>query len=126
MSEAVHPSVPDPEALAARLRAKDEGALAQAYRICFGGEVGRYVLAHILAEAGIGQVRGPDMGGEARAFWDGRMATAITIMNRAGADEASAAVTVLSESDKLEGRNDERSADGFGGADRNPGDWIGD
>lgn len=110
MSEAIRPSVPDPEGLIARLRAEEPEALQAAYRIAFGGEVGRFVLAHILAQGGSGQPRGPDMGGEARAWWDGKMALAIEIMTLAGFDRFDAAVTTLAQSDQMEGRDHERSS----------------
>ncbi|WP_332772944.1 hypothetical protein [Phenylobacterium sp.] len=120
MSEA-RPIIPDPEGLIAALRRRDEGALAQAYRICFGGEIGRFVLASILADAGLGAVRGGDFTGEARAYHDGRLDNALTIMNRAGFDQFSATTTVLDESDQLKGRDDERSSGAFGGPDADPG-----
>lgn len=115
MTEAVHPSVPDAEGLIARLRAQEPEALQAAYRIAFGGEVGRYVMAHILADAGLARHRGRDLGGEARAYIDGGVDRALAIMKLAGFDEADAAVTTLSMSDQMEGRNHERSS--FSGPD---------
>jgi hypothetical protein len=95
----------DAQALIAGLRARDEKALEQAYRLTFGTEWGRQVLAHVLFEAGVGAERGPELRGKQRAWADGHAACAQRIMRRAGFDEASAAVMVLS--DQLEGRDDE-------------------
>jgi hypothetical protein len=118
VSEAVHPSVPDPEGLIARLRAEEPEALQAAYRIAFGGEIGRYVMAHILADAGLARHRGWEPSGERRAYHDGGVDRALAIMKLAGFDQYDAAVTTLSMSDQMQGREHERSS--FSGPDERP------
>lgn len=116
MSEAIHPS--EPEDLAARLRAGDDEALTQAYGICFGGQVGRIVLAHILRTAGLGKSRNHEIGLEGRAYEDGRLDNALEIARRAGFDQAAVIATELSTSYQMEGRTHERTSEPFGGPDR--------
>lgn len=119
----VRPSIPDPEGLAARLAVQDPEALGEAYRLVFTGEIGRFVLAHILADAGVGQPRGPEMGARERMYQDGRQDQALQIMNRAGFEQRSAVVAVLDESNQLKGRDDERAAE-FGRPDEHPGEFL--
>lgn len=106
--------------LAARLRAAPgrPEEVAQAYAIVFGGPLGRFVLAHILREAKVGEQRSRDLGGKARAFMDGAAFVALAIAEHAKFDAAAVAVSLLDDSEPLRGRDDERDDGHFGRPDR--------
>lgn len=95
----------DRAAVIARLRKGDEAELALAYRRTFGTDEGRFVLASILAEAGVGRKFGGDADAVQIAFHQGAHDCALEIMERAGFDPASAVLTVMTG--HLEGRDDE-------------------
>ena len=95
--EAEEPALPafDTAALVARLKADDEEALAQAYRLTFGTEWGRYVLAHILSEGGVGRKFHGRLEGKDLAYHQGAHDFALEIFDRAGHGPADAVVTVM-------------------------------
>lgn len=101
----------DAHALIARLRAGDEAAFAEAYRITFGGDLGRLVLVDICAGAGVGQKYGgaPDLW--STGYHHGGHDLALDILTRAGFDQASAITMVMTE--QLEGSLDEPGANAF-------------
>lgn len=98
----------DTHAVMAALRKGDEGAFNQAYRIVFGNEMGRTVLAHILAEGGVGRPFGGELSQLGMAYHQGAHDYACEIRDRAGFDPSSA--VVLTMTGQLEGRDDEPSA----------------
>lgn len=116
----------DTHAILAALRSEEPGAMTQAYRQVFGGELGRLVLAHILAEAGVGRRFGGELTAQALAYHQGGHDVALEILDRAGFDPASAALLTITGS--LEGRDDERSAQpgGYTDTDADPEPVFGD
>lgn len=108
----------DTHALMARLRAQDPAAIAQAYRMTFGSDLGRLVLAHHLAASGVGQIFGPDMDPVESRYRQGRHDGALDLFSRAGFDLASAALMVMTG--QLEGRDDERAGQPASWADGDP------
>jgi hypothetical protein len=105
------------------LKRDDPRAIAYAYAQVFGSQLGRLVLTHQLAEAGVGKVRGPGLSPEDSRYHDGRADQALQLLNRAGFGDVSAAHAVAA--DILEGQDHDRhDADGghhgFGGPDRHP------
>lgn len=97
MSETV--SAIDGRALAALIRQGDGDALDRAYKVTFGNELGRLVLAHHLSECGVGNALGPDNLKYAAGMHDG----ALSLASKAGFDQAAIAVGVLT--DELEERD---------------------
>lgn len=98
----------DSHALIARVRAGDSEALAEAYRITFGHELGRLVLADVAQQAGIG---GKYMGAPdpySIGHHQGGHDLAVDLLNSAGFDQASAIAMTMTG--QLEGRDDEQSA----------------
>jgi hypothetical protein len=87
----------DRAALIAAMRRRDPRALREAYRRTFANELGRLVLADILATAGIGMVRGKDIAPDQRSYHDGRHDLAVEIMNSSGFDQASAVVMTMTD-----------------------------
>lgn len=105
----------DSHALIARVRGQDEEALKEAYRIVFGNELGRLVLADMAAMAGVGMKYGgaPDL--YSVGFHQGGHDLALDVIGRAGFDQASAISMVMTG--QLEGRDDEQSAGVFSEVD---------
>lgn len=114
----------DGHALIARLRAGDDEALNEAYRLVFGGEMGRLVLADLAREAGVGGKYGghPDL--YSVGYHQGGHDLAVDLMGRAGLDQASAITMVLNG--RLEGSEDERSAQPDPGTYAEPDPEFGD
>ena len=114
------PPVGDALALIANLREGDPEAISRAYRAVFGSELGRQVLTHIAAEAGVGRRHGGDTDLYSVGYHQGGHDVALEILARAGFDQASLVSMVLSG--QLEGRDDERAANPSGGgyAEPNP------
>lgn len=102
MSEPI--SAIDGPALIAAIRLGDDEALARAYRAVFANDLGRLVLAHHLAECGVGNALGTDNLKYAAGKHDGALLLAL----KAGFDQAAVAVGVLT--DNLEERSDARSS----------------
>ena len=98
----------DTHALIPRMRAQDEDAITEAYRITFGSDVGRQVLADILATGGVGQCYGGSGDLYGVGYHQGGHDLALEILERAGFDQASAIAAVMTN--QLEGRDDEQSA----------------
>jgi hypothetical protein len=100
------PALPQIDAarLIADVRRRDEKALDEAYRLTFGGELGRLVLADHLVSNGVGR----PLGREATPYDLGAHDAALFLASCAGFDEASVAVAVLT--DNLEGPDYERRA----------------
>jgi hypothetical protein len=115
---AAEPPPFDTHALIAKLRAGDDRAIEEAYRLTFGSEWGRFVLAHIAAEAGVGQRFGGEASAVELAFHQGRHDGAIDILNRAHFDPASTVTMVMTG--RLEGSTDEQSAIPNGYAEADP------
>lgn len=105
----------DSAALIARVRAQDSEAIAEAYRVVFGSDLGRLVLADICAMAGVGQKYAgpPDKWSVGHHL--GGHDLALDILDRAGFDQASAVSMVMTG--HLEGQ-----ADALPFADDDP-DW---
>lgn len=102
--------------LIADIRAGDPRALDGAYRVTFGTELGRLVLAHHLQDCGVGNA----LGGQDLAYRAGRHDGALALAAKAGFDAASIAVAVLT--DQLqEPDNDGSSHLGLAGDDRGGG-----
>ena len=102
----------DDVALAAQLRSSGEqreALIAQAYARVFNNELGRLVLAHHLAECGVGAIRGPGLNLEQRAYMDGAADAAIKLSVFAHYDDADRAVMILT--DELKGPTDDRPND---------------
>lgn len=96
----------DRAAVMARLRQGDTDEIARAYSRTFGSEEGRFVLAHLLAEAGVGNRFGGKGTGVEIAYHQGGHDVAIDIMERAGFDRHSAVLAAMT--DHLEGQDHER------------------
>lgn len=112
MSDPADEYVPkfDAARLIAEIRRGDGRALEQAYAYTFGNELGRLVLAHHLAECGVGNA----LGAENLKYAAGKHDGALSLASKAGFDQASLAVAVLS--DELEERaTDETSQFRFEG-----------
>lgn len=103
MSEADTPKF-DAARLIAEVRRGEPGAIEQAYKVTFGNDLGRLVLAHHLAECGVGNA----LGAEALKYKAGVHDAAISLASKAGFDQAAIAVGVLT--DNLEERSDEQSS----------------
>lgn len=119
--------------LVADLKAEDGRAVAYAYAQVFSSQVGRLVLTHQLAEAGVGSPRPPEMTALERASYDGEARHALRLLNLAGFGAMSVAHAVAA--DTLEGQDHDRhdhddrrergsddghDTNGFGGPDRHP------
>lgn len=99
----------DTHAVLARLRRGDPDAITMAYRQVFAGEMGRFVLAHIASEAGVGQRFGaPGLTVGELAYHQGGHDVAVEILGRAGFDPPSAVLMAMTG--LLEGRDDEHSS----------------
>jgi hypothetical protein len=85
------------------MRKGNPEAVARAYRVTFGSELGRLVLADHAAEMSVGSVLGPNAGD----YLVGKHDAAVELMHKAGFDQFSIAVAVLT--DKLEGQTDDGS-----------------
>jgi hypothetical protein len=101
---------PEAAELINAMRQGDDVATRKLYQKVFANPLGRAVLMHILADSGLGVLRGSAMPNDVRAYEDGRQDAALEIMQRAGFDQASAAVMVIT--DNLEGQ--EHDGDGHG------------
>lgn len=108
MPDTDRPRAGDVHAVLAALRRNDADALTQAYRVVFTGELGRLVLAHIAAEAGVGRRFGGGSSAVEIAYHQGGHDVGLEILERAGFDPASAVLMTMTGS--LEGREDERSS----------------
>lgn len=95
----------DAARLIADVRKGDPVALKQAYAVTFGNDLGRLVLAHHLAECGVGNALG--VGGSTRemAYQAGRHDAALQLVTAAALDQASLVVAILT--DNLEGTTDD-------------------
>lgn len=108
----------DHERLVADLERDDPEAIAWAYAHVFAGPVGKLILTHQLAEAGVGLIRGPDMDPAEARYHDGRADHALRLLNLAGFGRMSAAHAVAANI--LEGQDDGNTstdARGFSGPD---------
>lgn len=95
------PPLLDTRRIAAWLRSDDEEAVKAAYREVFDHPAGRMVLAHICAEAGVGQIyAGPPALFELGKH-HGAQELALEILATSGFDQASAITMVMT--DQLEG-----------------------
>jgi hypothetical protein len=81
----------DARALIAAVRQGDETALDRAYRLTFGHEMGRLVLAHHLAQCGVGD----QLGAANLKYAAGKHDGALQLAAMAGFDPAAIAVGVL-------------------------------
>jgi hypothetical protein len=112
--------------LVSDLKAGDPRALAWAYREKFSDQLGRLILTHQLAEAGVGAVRGPGLSALDARYHDGRADHALHLLNLAGYGAMSIAHAVAA--DILEGRDHDGhdhddgtgAGSGFGGPDPVP------
>lgn len=102
MSES--PSAIDGARLIAEVRRGDPDALDRAYKMTFGHDLGRLVLAHHLHECGVGQ----PLGKKGLKYAAGKHDAAIDLAAKAGFDEAALAVAVLT--DELEERTNDPSS----------------
>lgn len=93
----------DGPALIAAIRGGKPEAIDQAYRLTFAGDLGRLVLAHHLAECGVGN----QLGREALEYVAGKHDGALLLASKAGYDQASISVAVLT--DDLKGDEDDGS-----------------
>lgn len=104
------------------LKRGDPAAIAWAYRSKFSDQVGRFILTHQMAEAGVGHIRGAGMDHADSRYHDGRNDHALHILNLAGFDEMSAAHAVTANF--LEGQthdgHDQHGNDGHHDHDRGP------
>ena len=91
--------------LVSDLKAEDGRAVAWAYASVFSSQVGRLVLTHQLAEAGVGTIRGPGLSAEDSRYHDGRADHAQHLCNLAGFGRMSVAHAVTA--DILEGRDND-------------------
>jgi hypothetical protein len=89
--------------LVADLEADDPEAIAWAYRRVFSGPVGKLILTHQLAEAGVGAFRGVNLTAEDSRYHDGRADHALRLLTLAGYGRMSAAHAVAA--DILEGQD---------------------
>lgn len=107
--------------LLADLKADNGEAVAYAYASLFDSAVGKLVLSHQLAMAGVGTARDPRMTALERADHDGAARHALTILEMAGYGRMSAAHLVAA--DALEGQDhdghdtERRRSSGFSGSD---------
>lgn len=102
MSEPI--SAIDGPALIAAVRAGNSEALERAYRMTFGHDMGRLVLAHHLWSCGVGQ----PLGTNNLKFAAGKIDAALELAAMAGFDASAVAVAVLT--DDLEETGHEGSA----------------
>lgn len=93
----------DHQKLLTDLKRGDERAIAWAYRHKFSDQVGRFILTHQMAEAGVGAIRGPGIDHGDSRYFDGRCDHALHLLNLAGFDSMSAAHAVAA--DILEGQD---------------------
>jgi hypothetical protein len=89
--------------LIAELRAGNRERIDHAYRLVFGSELGRLVLADHLACCGFGD----PLGREALEYKAGMIDAALDLANKARFDRSSLAAAILT--DQLEGSQDEPS-----------------
>lgn len=101
----------DAARLIAGIRRQEPEALRQAYALTFNTEVGRIVLAHFLAECGVGQRQGTGATTEDRHYAAGRHDAAIDLAAQAGFDGAALAVAVLTDGLTEERHNAEPESD---------------
>jgi hypothetical protein len=101
------PSAIDAVRLIDLVRRGDQVAIGQAYQLTFGNDLGRLVLAHHLAECGVGN----PLGTENLKYAAGKHDGALLLALKAGFDQASVAVAVLT--DNLEERANHETADYF-------------
>ncbi len=94
----------DAARLIADVRRGDPEAISEAYRRTFGHEMGRLVLAHHLADCGVGSA----LGHKQLKYAAGKHDAAILLASLAGFDQAALAVAVLT--DNLEERSDDQSS----------------
>jgi hypothetical protein len=66
-----------------------------AYRRVFGGVEGHAVLLDLMSQSGLSMPRGPDVGGESRAYYDGAQGQVSYIMARLGLGAAAGAAVLL-------------------------------
>lgn len=100
----------DVHALIARVRAGDDAARKEAFQRVFGNELGRVVLAHIAADAGVGGRFGGVADLYSLGYHQGGHDLALELIEDAGFDQASVIAMVMTG--QLEGTTDERSAGG--------------
>ncbi|HUO21710.1 MAG TPA: hypothetical protein VMU59_04275 [Caulobacteraceae bacterium] len=98
----------DAKRLIADIRKGDPDAIARAYRATFDNQVGRLVLAHHLADMGVGNVFGQGLTDAELRYAVGRHDAAIALAHAALFDQAAISVAVLS--DNLEGSTDDETA----------------
>jgi hypothetical protein len=91
--------------LIADIRRGDEDQIAKAYRITFGNDLGRLVLAHFLVECGVGNHLGAPERATAMFYQAGRHDAALELAARAGLDQTSVSVGVMT--DELQGTTDD-------------------
>lgn len=103
----------DHEKLVRDLKAGDQAAVARAYHDLFSSQLGRLVLTHQLAMAGVGHVRGVAIPPHESRYHDGKADHALSILNMAGFGAMSAAHAVTA--DILEGKDHERTDAGTAG-----------
>lgn len=133
MSDAPYSYI-DHARLVADLKAEDGRAVAWAYAQVFSSQVGRLVLTHQLAEAGVGSPRPPEMTALERASYDGEARHALRLLNLAGFGAMSVAHAVAADTlegqdhDRHDDRHDDHGSDDrddagsgrFGGPDQHP------
>ena len=112
--------------LMADLEADDGKAVAWAYSHVFKGDLGKLVLTHQLAEAGVGMIRGAELPGEEARYHDGRADHALKLLTLAGYGRMSAALAVAADilqegQQDHDGHDANDGPDRFGGPDLNPG-----
>ena len=100
------PQALDGARLIAEVRRGDPSAIDRAYVATFGHELGRLVLAHHMADCGVGNTLGAAE--ENLAYRAGMHDGALMLASRAGFDQAAIAVAVLT--DQLEERSDDPSS----------------
>lgn len=94
--------------LIADLRAGVPEAIDEAYRRTFGHDLGRLVLAHHMAECGVGSVFGAHLTDAELRYQAGRHDAAIMLAQAAHFDQAAMVTAVLS--DDLEGKTDDETS----------------
>lgn len=99
------PSAIDAARLIAEVRRNDSDAIERAYRFVFGNDLGRLVLAHHMADCGVGNTLGETNLKYRAGMHDGALQLAL----KAGFDQAAVAVAVLND-DLEERATDERSS----------------
>lgn len=107
MSDGAAPAF-DALRLIADLRRGAPAAINEAYRRTFGSDLGRLVLAHFMAECGVGNVIGAQLTDAELRYAVGRHDAAILLAHAAHFDQAATVAAVLS--DNLEGRTDDLDA----------------